>query len=956
MIPSLDLGDIGGPVGPKKTTGAVPSLDLGPASAPTSGGGLSLDSLDLAPGGEGGKSGPRGATMSADALDLDPGPGPSGGAPPGVISFGKPTGTIPLAPTTGVQPTVGRGPAVAKGGGGMLDLADPVSTVKKPTGTMATDLGEAAEAAPRRGKVGSKAAAKPGMSRRTQMIAGAILGVVVLGGGAAFYVKTRMDAAEALGQRVKNGLAESRRLMTSDETEHWSKAFDKAKKVLADDARNADALGLAAQAQLAWAIDTGQNAAAHKKTGEETLNDAIKVSADGPELEKARALAMILDDKPGNAEKALAPVAKKDPRDANASLYLGWAALAARDHEAARNAFAQVVKLEPKRVPALYGLGQAQLALGDLAGARDSFDKVLGVREKHVGAWIGNASLLPKDRVGTREKRFMEIVSSDETARAHPHDVSRAWMLAGNEALDARRWDDATFRYKKAEDYDKDNVDAIAGRGLALLAQGNVVEARKLFEDANRRDPRHIRALIGLTRLALLDGKWEIAKDFMKQALEVSQESAELQLWNGRVLEQAPGPAGLDGAIAAYKKAAELDPTSYEPVVALSLLYLKAGKSDEALATLATIQKEAEGDAFLANTLGLAYLSAGNLEKAESWFRGALAVEPRNVDAHANLGVALEQKGDLPGALAELETAYKIDPTREDVAISLAVAYERARRTDAAEKLYLAMLDDKNGRVPTIAGRAAAGRFYARQGDAAKAGALGDAILAEDPNHAAGLFLRGTGEMAAKKYIDAQKDFAAAVTIDPQAQYFEALGRAVEGQNQLDEALRLFGEAIEHDKTYAEPYIDRARVHQFRREWNLSIADLEAARKLDDRRADVYFMKGKALATLGDRKGAIGPYQEAIARDGKYAEAYYELGDAYYNLNNPGAAITNWRRAIDLGAPTASWYAEVHRQLGYAYKAAHSKGEMCTTFRKFIEIAPPTLSTSDVKQELLGCP
>ena len=955
MIPSLDLGEPS--AGPARNTGGVPALDLGPPS-PGPGGvpSLSLDSLDLVPGGDGGKSGPRGATLAASDLDLG-GPSSAGQAPPGVVSFGKPTGTIPLMSTTGAQVTVGPGRGGPQKGASanMLDLADPVGTVKKQTGTMATDLGAAAEV-PTTTRARARAGAKPAISRRARLIVAAVLGVVVLGGGAAFYVKTRMDAAEALAQRVKTGLSDARKLLASDENEHWSKAFDKAKGVLADDGKNADALGLAAQAQLAWAIDSGQNAEAHRKTGDEVMNDAVKVSADGIELEKARALAQILDDRGGAAEKALGAALKKDARDANAPLYLGWAALAAHDYPAARTAFESALKLQRERVPALYGLGQAQLALGDSAAAKTSFDKVLAKRTNHVGAWVGLASMLPRDRVGTREKRFMEIVNSDQAASAHPKDVSRAWTLAGNEALDAHRWDDATFRFKKAEDFDHENVDAIAGRGLALLAQGNVVEARKLFEDANRRDPKHLRALIGLTRLALLEGKWDIAKGFMGDALSQNQDSAELQLWYGRVMEQAPGPAGLDGAITAYKRSAELDPSNYEPVVALSLLYLKAGKNDEALATLSTIQKEAEGDAYLANTLGNAYLSASNLDKAETWFRGALAVEARNVDAHANLGITLEKKGDMAGALAELETAYKIDTTREDVAIQLAMAYERDKRPEAAEKLYAAMLEDKNGKAPTIAGRAAAGRYYARRGDATRAGKLGEAILAEDPHHPAGLFLRGTGLLAAGKTNEAQKDFTEATAIDPQAQYFEALGRTYEAQNQLDEAINNYGAAIERDKFYAEPLVDRARVRQVRREWNASIPDLDAARKLDDQRSDVYDMKGLALYTMGDQKGSVPAFQEAIGRDGKSAPAYYHLGRALYDLNRPDA-IPNLRRAIELAAPEVEWYAEAHRILGYALKASGARGEMCNVFRKYLEVAPATLSgRGDIKQILLGCP
>jgi tetratricopeptide (TPR) repeat protein len=953
MMPSLDLAEPLS-IGPPSTTGSVPSLDLGPAPPPPAAPGLSLDALDLVPPGDGGKSGPKGSTLGASDLDLEIPSSSAGAAPPGVVSFGKPTGTIPLVPTTGVQPTVRSGPGAGKGSGmAMLDLAEPAAA-KKPMGTTAAEPLKARPAA------ASATAAVPSKSKRARLIAGALLGVLVLGGGAAFYVKTRMDAAEALAARVKSGLSDARRLLVSDENDHWSKAYDQAKRVLADDGKNAQALGLAAQAQLAWAIDSGQNLDARKKTADKHLNDAVKVAAAGPEVEKARALAQLLDDRAPAAEKALANVQRADPRDPDAPLYLGWAALAARDYPAAKSGFESALKLSKDRVPALYGLGQAQLALGDSAGAKASFDKVLAKRTNHMGAWVGVASMLPKDRVGTREKRFMEIVSSAEAANANPHDVARAWTLAGSEALDARRWDDATFRFKRAEDFDKDNVDAIAGRGLALLAQGNTVEARKLFEDANRRDPKHTRALIGLTRLALAEGKFEIAKDYMGQALEANQNSAEVQMWYGRVLEQTPGPAGVDGAIAAYKRAAELEPDDYEPVVALSLLYLKAGKNDEALATLSHIQKEAEGDAFLANTLGLAYLSANNLDKAESWFRGALAVDGKNVDAHANLGVTLEKKGDLAGALAELETANKIDPTREDVAIQLAMGYERDRRPEVAEKLYLAMIDDKSGKAPTIAARAAAGRFYARRGDLERAGKLGESILGEDPHHPAGLFLRGSGELAAGKVNEAQKDFTEAVAIDPQPQYYEALGRSYEAQNQLDDAIAQYTMAAERDKQYVDPIIDRARVRQTRREWKLSLDDLDAARKLDDRRAEIYFMKAKAFYTLGDKKAAIAPAQEAIARDGKHGEAFFVLGSALYDLNRPGEAVANLKKAIELAPntnPRPAWFPEAHRTLGYAYRATHSQHEMCTAFRTYLEVAPPTSSgQSDIKQILLACP
>jgi tetratricopeptide (TPR) repeat protein len=374
------------------------------------------------------------------------------------------------------------------------------------------------------------------------------------------------------------------------------------------------------------------------------------------------------------------------------------------------------------------------------------------------------------------------------------------------------------------------------------------------------------------------------------------------------------------------------------------------------MATLSTIQKEAEGDAYLANTLGNAYRSSGKLDQAEAWFRGALAVDAKNVDAHLYLGMTLEEKGDLQGGLAELENAHKADATREDVSIQLAVAYERDKRPEAAEKLYAAMIDDTAGKTPTIAARAAAGRFYARRGDAARAGKLGESILAEDARHPAGLFLRGIGLLATGRIPEAQADFEAAANIDPQAQYAEALGRTLEAQNQLDEAIKHYSDAIERDKLYQQPLLDRARVYQVRRQWNESLADLAAAKKLDDRVADIFVMEGNAFYEMGKKKDALRPYQQAVNLDGKNAEAWFKLGRTHYESDNPREAVADLNRAVELGKEGASWLPDAYMALGYANKATGARGEMCRAFGKYLEVAPATAPKSDVKQLLLGCP
>jgi tetratricopeptide (TPR) repeat protein len=929
--------------GPPRVTSAIPALDL--ADPGPSGGALNLDSLDLMPGGEGGKSGPGAFAAPPDA-------GNAGTADASVISF------KPSAPGNTAPPPSSFGPAPGPAGGARaasLDLADgPASAQAKKGGTLAG--GD--EAAPRTAAKGRAAKELSPQAKRRRTIAMITLGAVVALGAAGFYVKQQMDKAAALKATIKTSLVETRRLLTADDADHWDKAYASAQKMLRLDGKNPDAIGLGAQAAYAAAVDTGQKIDERRKAGDALINTAVRQALDSPEIDKAKGLSSLLDSKPAEALASLQLAQKKSHGDADLLLYMGWASLDAGDAASAKSDFEQVLSRQKDRLPALFGLGRAQQALGDAAGAKATFEKVLSIRTDHVGAWVGLARMLPRDRVGTREKRFMEIVRSEHAKDAHPRDLSAAWSLAGDEALRVRRLDDASERYKQAEALDRDNLDAIVGRGFTLLAQNNSIEARKMFADVLQRRPDHLRALVGLARVELVEGHLDAAKDTMGKALAKNAEDAEVQLWYGKILEADPSGQSYENAAVAYKHSAELDPVNYEPVVALAQLYQnKMNRPADATKTLGTLSKDAESDAFLSNTLGLAYLSAGDPATAETWFRSALKIEPQNPEAHGNLGAALAARGDAAGAITEYEKAHQLDPANEPLAIRLADAYVHAKRFGDAEKLYVTMLDESSGKHPTVNARAAAGRFYARRGDLAKTVPLATSILAEDVHNPAGLFLRGNQLINDKDFQGAQKALSEAVASDPQAQYYEALGRSFEGQNSLEEAMNAYNQAVMRDKTYVEPLIDRARVHQLRHEWAEALPDLDEAKRLEPERAEPYWRTGDSLYQIGRKKDAVAPYQAALARDGKNPEIYYKLGLVYYDLDRGADVIANMRQAVAEGKPDDDWLPDAWLKLGYTYKSQGHHGEACAAFSKFDQVAPSSaVARGDVKQILIGCP
>ena len=101
----------------------------------------------------------------------------------------------------------------------------------------------------------------------------------------------------------------------------------------------------------------------------------------------------------------------------------------------------------------------------------------------------------------------------------------------------------------------------------------------------------------------------------------------------------------LPGAIAAFRKAIELDP--------------KYGRA-------------------YAN-LGSALAQSGDYDQAVTVFEQALTLEPNSIGAHMNLGLALREKGDLDGALMHLRRVADADPDERQGAI-------RARGHAATER------------------------------------------------------------------------------------------------------------------------------------------------------------------------------------------------------------------------------------------------------------------------------
>ena len=163
------------------------------------------------------------------------------------------------------------------------------------------------------------------------------------------------------------------------------------------------------------------------------------------------------------------------------------------------------------------------------------------------------------------------------------------------------------------------------------------------------------------------------------------QERAWLSL--AHVLERSK-PAD---AVAAYEKAAALQPKDPEPHVAAGAFFEKQEKYGDAEAEYKrAIALDPTSDA----VTGLAniYMRGRRFPEAESALRKLVAERPQEGSVHVQLGRVLAAESKNDDAIAELQAADKLMPGDVSLQGDLAELYMKAGKNVQAETAYLALL------------------------------------------------------------------------------------------------------------------------------------------------------------------------------------------------------------------------------------------------------------------------
>ncbi len=190
-------------------------------------------------------------------------------------------------------------------------------------------------------------------------------------------------------------------------------------------------------------------------------------------------------------------------------------------------------------------------------------------------------------------------------------------------------------------------------------------------------------------------GEYASAVASFKQALELNPTSADAHYYLGAALDSL---GKTDEAQTRYQEATRLQPGFARAHLALGNLLLRTGFPDRAeTAYRATLGIEPEHPDALAN-LGVALKQQSRMEAALDFFSRAIRLRPNDAGLHTNIGNTYLQLEEFQSAIAAFRRALDLDPDQTGAYSGLAGALIRLGQTDEAA----ALLRTARGRYPHV--------------------------------------------------------------------------------------------------------------------------------------------------------------------------------------------------------------------------------------------------------------
>ncbi|MET0208180.1 MAG: XrtA/PEP-CTERM system TPR-repeat protein PrsT, partial [Burkholderiaceae bacterium] len=425
-----------------------------------------------------------------------------------------------------------------------------------------------------------------------------------------------------------------------------------------------------------------------------------------------------------------------------------------------------------------------------------------------------------------------------QEARAIPPETAEVWLAEVPLRLRARQFDAANAAADRALKIAPASAEALYQKGSVAHVQARLDDALSAYDRALAADPRHLEAQVARVGLLLDLGRDADAQTAL-QALLKQAPTEPRALYLSAVTAERRG----DGAAAktALKAVADqLDPVPieyirYRPQALMlnGLAHYGLGQMEKAKPYLEYAQRQTPNSP-LSKLLAQVYAAEPNLDRATDVLDAYLKAFPGDGQAlvmmaslqmaqgrHARattlmqealrtkdapeyrtaLGLALLRSGQTAGAADELEKAFQRDPSQGHAGMSLAT-------------------------------------LYLRNGQPAKAGAVADRLVKQQPKNPSAWMMQGVARRALGNTAGARQSFEQALVLDPALVEPQlGLARLEIGERKFDAAQARLDALLRADEKNIDALYEMALLSEARgqlpdvQRWLAKAADLSGARQ-----------------------------------------------------------------------------------------------------------------------------
>jgi tetratricopeptide (TPR) repeat protein len=134
----------------------------------------------------------------------------------------------------------------------------------------------------------------------------------------------------------------------------------------------------------------------------------------------------------------------------------------------------------------------------------------------------------------------------------------------------------------------------------------------------------------------------------------------------------------------------------------------------------------------------------------------------------------------------------------------------------------------------------------------------------------------------------------------PRTQAYTYRGLAYAAQQQTDQAIADFSQAIGIDPMNADAFYGRARMHYLKDDYQRAVTDFTTTLALHPSFAEAYDQRGNAYDDMGKPEKAMADYNKALAFNPDFAAGYFDRGFSQLRQLHFDGAIGDFDRAIAL--------------------------------------------------------